>query len=324
MPRAAAAVLALSSALQLAAQQAPNAVVLTVNDEPVYSWEIGLIIPQLQQEMARQGLQPEQETVMQAAMQRVVDSKLLAQEAKRLEMQPNQERVQQTMTQIEQQAGGRDQLDQALGQLGMTYDQLQTSVRESDLVQVYIETKIDPLINVTSEELEKFYNDNPEMFQQPEQVHARHILMKAAADAPEVEKASAQAKAAAARKRAADGEDFAALATEVSEGPSAPQGGDLGFFSRQQMVAPFADAAFALEAGQISEVVETRFGYHVIKVEEKRPASTMSLEEVRQPLEQMLRQNQGGVMMGEVLAKLADTATVTQVAAETAAPAVGE
>jgi len=324
MPRAAAAVLALSSALQLAAQQAPNAVVLTVNDEPVYSWEIGLIIPQLQQEMARQGLQPEQETVMQAAMQRIVDSKLLAQEAKRLEMQPNQERVQQTMTQIEQQAGGREQLDQALGQLGMTYDELQTSVRESDLVQVYIETKIDPRINVTSEELEKFYNDNPEMFQQPEQVHARHILMKAAADAPEVEKASAQAKAAAARKRATDGEDFAALATEVSEGPSAPQGGDLGFFSRQQMVAPFADAAFALEAGQISDVVETQFGYHVIKVEEKRPASTMSLEEVRQPLEQMLRQNQGGVIMGEVLAKLADTATVTQVAAETAAPAAGE
>ena len=141
---------------------------------------------------------------------------------------------------------------------------------------------------------------------------------------PETPDPCRSAKAAAARKRAADGEDFAALATEVSEGPSAPQGGDLGFFSRQQMVAPFADAAFALEVGQISEVVETRFGYHVIKVEEKRPASTMSLEEVRQPLEQMLRQNQGGVMMGEVLAKLADTATVTQVAAETAAPVAGE
>ena len=75
--------LALSgSPLPLAAQQTPNSVVLTVNDQPVYSWEIGLVIPQLQQEMARQGIQPEQEMVVQAAMQRVVDSKLLAQEAK--------------------------------------------------------------------------------------------------------------------------------------------------------------------------------------------------------------------------------------------------
>ncbi len=317
-------VFAVAAALPVFAQVSPTAVVLTVNDQPVYSWEIGLLIPQIQQEMARQGMQPEQEMVIQAAMQRVVDSKLLAQEAKSREMAPNDQRVKETMAQIEQQAGGRTKLDEALAQLGMTYDQLEASVSESDLVQVFIENTIDPQIAVSPEEVAAYYSEHPEMFQQPEQVHARHILMTAGTDATEAMKAAAQAKAVAARKRALAGEDFATLAIEVSEGPSAPQGGDLGFFARQQMVAPFADAAFALEVGGVSEVVETQFGYHVIKIEEKRPAKTMSLDEVREPLTEMMRQNQGGEKTTKVLEQLAATATITQVNAEAAAPvAVG-
>ncbi len=315
IPFAAVLVAVLCVALQVSAQVSPTAVVLTVNDQPVYSWEIGLLIPQIQQEMARQGMQPEQEMVIQASMQRVVDSK-----ARRQQMKPNDQRARATLAQIEQQAGGREELDEAVKQLGMTYAQLEASVFESDLVQVYIETTIDPQVVVSSEDVENYFKENPQMFQQPEQVHARHILMKSGAEATSDAKAAALAKAAAARKRAVAGEDFAALATEMSEGPSAPQGGDLGFFGREQMVAPFADAAFALEVGQISEVVETQFGYHVIKVEEKKPASTMPLEEVREPLEQMLRQNQGGQATSKVLEQLAEKATITQVSQDAAAP----
>jgi peptidyl-prolyl cis-trans isomerase C len=260
-------------------------------------------------------------------MQRVVDSKLLAQEAERLKMQPNDQRVKETMAQIEKQAGGRAQLDEALAQRGMTYDMLAASVAESDLVQVFIETTIDPQVSVSPEEVAAYYKEHPEMFQQPEQVHARHILMTAGADASAETKEAAKAKAEAARKRALAGEDFAALAIEVSEGPSAPKGGDLGFFTRQQMVAPFADAAFALEVGGISEVVETQFGYHVIKVEEKRPAKTMTFDEVREPLTEMLRQNQGGEATTKVLDQLAEKAKITQVgmgSAEPGAAASGE
>jgi peptidyl-prolyl cis-trans isomerase C len=320
VPCAAVLVLALCGAFPAMAQQSPTAVVLTVNEEPVYAWEIGLLVPQIQQEMARQGMKPEQNTVIQAAMQRVVDSKLLAQEAKRQKMEPNDQRVKETMAQIEGQAGGREKLDQALGQMGMTYDLLAASVAESDLVQVFIETTIDPLVAVSPEEVETYYKEHPEMFQRPEQVHARHILMTAGPDASPEAKAAAKAKAEAARKRALAGEDFAALAIEVSEGPSAPKGGDLGFFARQQMVAPFADAAFALEVGQISEVVETQFGYHVIKVEEKRPASMMTFAEVQEPLTQMLRQNKGGEQTTKVLDQLAEKATITQVGQGGAAP----
>jgi len=111
VPCAAVLVLALCGAFPAMAQQSPTAVVLTVNEEPVYAWEIGLLVPQIQQEMARQGMKPEQNTVIQAAMQRVVDAKLLAQEAKRQKMQPNDQRVKETMAQIEGQAGGREAVD---------------------------------------------------------------------------------------------------------------------------------------------------------------------------------------------------------------------
>ncbi|MEK9844819.1 peptidylprolyl isomerase, partial [Thalassospira sp.] len=105
------------------------------------------------------------------------------------------------------------------------------------------------------------------------QVHARHILLENEEDA----------KAVIAELD--DGADFVELAKEKSTGPSAPNGGDLGFFNRADMVAPFAEAAFAMEAGTYSkEPVQTQFGWHVIKVEEKKEGTQPSLDEVRQQL----------------------------------------
>lgn len=103
------------------------------------------------------------------------------------------------------------------------------------------------------------------------QVRARHILLRVGPDAAQAARDSAQMLASDLRARAAAGEDFAALAEQYSQDPgSAADGGDLGFFGRGQMVAPFEEAAFALDVGEVSDVVETPFGYHIIKLEERR------------------------------------------------------
>ncbi|HEX5724311.1 MAG TPA: peptidylprolyl isomerase [Longimicrobiaceae bacterium] len=102
------------------------------------------------------------------------------------------------------------------------------------------------------------------------QVRARHILLRVPTEATKQQRDSVRAQAEGLRARAAGGEDFAGLARQFSADATAQEGGDLGFFGRGQMVAPFENAAFALQAGQISSVVETPFGYHVIKVEEKK------------------------------------------------------
>ena len=127
-------------------------------------------------------------------------------------------------------------------------------------------------------------------FTEPEQVRARHILVKVANDAAEPVKAAARKKAEDLLAKVRAGGDFAALARKNSDDPgSAAQGGDLGLFGRGTMTPAFESAAFALEPGKVSDVVETPFGFHVIKVEEHRPGGAKSLDAARDEIVQALR-----------------------------------
>lgn len=135
---------------------------------------------------------------------------------------------------------------------------------------------------------EEAYRANPDAYRVPEQVHARHILRKTA---PGVDAAPIRAQLEAIAARIDGGEDFAALAKEFSEDKgSAENGGDLGFFGRGRMAAPFEEAAFALkEPGQLSPVTETRFGLHLIQLVERKPASLRPFAEVKAVIVSKLR-----------------------------------
>ena len=121
------------------------------------------------------------------------------------------------------------------------------------------------------------YDEKIKGLKPEEEIHARHILVTSEADAKAV------------AERLKKGEDFATVAKEVSKDPSA-EGGDLGFFGRGQMLKPFEDAAFALEVGQISEPVQTQFGWHIIKVEEKREKPLPTFDEVKDTITAQLVQ----------------------------------
>ena len=128
-------------------------------------------------------------------------------------------------------------------------------------------------------EIEKFYTSHMNRYRQGKKVNARHILIKVAETASDDDKKAARAKLEAAKKRVDGGEDFAKVATEVSEDSSKAQGGSLGLFGEGAMVKPFEEAAFALKKGEISGIVESRFGFHVIKVEEIQDAVTKELKD---------------------------------------------
>lgn len=133
-----------------------------------------------------------------------------------------------------------------------------------------------------AKEVEDHYNKHINRYRQEKKVKARHILIKVDASAADDVKAKAKERIQAALTRVQSGEDFAKVATELSEDDgSKANGGDLGTFGKGRMVKPFEDAAFALEAGQLSEIVESRFGYHVIKVEEVIPPQVKELTDVR-------------------------------------------
>ncbi|MFP4657141.1 MAG: SurA N-terminal domain-containing protein [Desulfonatronovibrionaceae bacterium] len=157
---------------------------------------------------------------------------------------------------------------------------------------------------ITDQEVADYFAEHKDNFSEPEKVRARHILIELPEDAPERSVNKARDKLAKVKSRLAAGEDFADLAREYSDGPSSVQGGDLGWFSRGSMVKPFEKAAFALKPGQVSDPVRTRFGLHLIKLEEHQPAGELSLEEAEDEIrEEMARQR-----AADELADVIDTA----------------
>lgn len=182
-----------------------------------------------------------------------------------------------------------DDYKNGLKEQGLTENDLRELIRRNVVIENYVEQVIVPAHKVTDAEVKEFYDKNPETFTQPEQVRASHILITVDANATDAEKKKAKAKAEALLKQIKGGADFAKLAQENSGCPSSKQGGDLGYFGKGQMVKPFEEAAFGLKPGQVSGVVETQFGYHIIKLTEKKPASKVAFADVKDKIAESLK-----------------------------------
>ncbi|MFO7984581.1 MAG: peptidylprolyl isomerase [Desulfatiglandaceae bacterium] len=202
------------------------------------------------------------------------------------------------------------QYEQMLTALNVTEAEVKNEIRKGIAIQELIDQKFMEDIAVPEKEIKAYYDSHPEFFEQPQQVKARHILVKLEPEATEAEKEGALKKINEIQKKQEAGEDFAQLAKEYSEDPSADKGGDLGYFGRQQMVKPFSDAAFDLESGQVSDVVKTRFGYHLIKVEDKKAASTAPYESVKEKIGQYLKQTKLQEEITQYVDKLKKKGTV--------------
>ena len=130
--------------------------------------------------------------------------------------------------------------------------------------------------------MQSFYDSHPEHFKEPERVRASHILIKSKPDAGPVEKEERRKTLEAVKKRLDQGEDFGVLAKQFSQCPSAEKGGDLGYFERGKMVKPFEDEAFSMNLGEVSDIVVTSFGFHLIKVADKKPERIIPYEESKE------------------------------------------
>lgn len=161
------------------------------------------------------------------------------------------------------------------------------AARRATLAEAYITTELAK--RVTDEALQESYTEMSADFPEEEEVRARHILVEEEDAAKEIAEAA----------RAEDA-DFAALAAEKSTGPSGASGGDLGYFLKGQMVAPFAEAAFAMKPGEISDPVKTEFGWHVIKLEDRRMRKPPSFEELEPQIRQQLTQASAQAIIAEV------------------------
>ena len=227
--------------------------------------------------------------MQQEVIDRLITQELLWQEAQRRGVIASDADIDE---QLEKMKGGFGSEQAFLFQIeagGFSEKSYREDIRQQRSVQQMIAGELAQAVAVSDEEIQAFYSENIEQMTVPEAVRARHILVKLAAD-DDAAREAAQDRIAVIQNELQDGTDFVVLATERSDAPSAPKGGDLGYFGRGQMVAPFEDAAFALQPGEISAVVETQFGFHIIRVEERREAQAVPVEEAAERISAYLTQ----------------------------------
>ena len=281
--------------------------VAQVNDTMISVDQFDAEFNRIKQRLAMMGqsFDDQQLSVMRKdVLENMINAELLFQESKKSEITVNEEDIAKQIQGLKQKLGGPDKYAEALKAMSMTEEDLLSNLRKGLAVQQLIESKIGSKITVTDKEQQDFFTQQAAQFSQPEQVRASHILIKVDPQDDQAKKDEARAQIVAVQKRLAAGEDFAAVAKEVSQCPSNAKGGDLGFFRRGQMVKPFEDAAFALQAGQVTDVVETRFGYHLIKVVDKKAASTMEFAEVKDQIEEYLKQQKIKEEVGQYIEEL--------------------
>ncbi len=224
-----------------------------------------------------------------AALDQLIFAELIYQEGLRTPPADLEKQIDFKMAQNKGKFGSPAQFEEALKSSGVTEKDLIEITRKDIVISNYIETKIASTIKISDEEIQNFYNENRERISEEPQVKASHILIGVDSSASAEIKAKAKEKAEAILKELKGGKDFAEAAKADSTCPSKNQGGDLGFFGKGQMVPEFEQAAFALKPGELSSVVETQFGYHIIKVTEKKESEPPKLEELKEKITAFLK-----------------------------------
>lgn len=212
-----------------------------------------------------------------------------------------------------------EEFKKKIAEHGLNFEDMKNDVRNRLSYDKLFSPLLEGKISVTEEDARKYYDENLKRFEQPEQIAVSHILIKPEPIDPNSEdpneaeklfKAAALAKAQDLLKQLKDGADFAELAKANSDCPSAKDGGDLGFFPRGQLTPPFEKAAFDLELGQLSDVVETSYGYHIIQKTGQKDASTIPFEEVSKSIISQLVKKQQNKIIEDYMEKLKAEANI--------------
>jgi len=291
----------------------PQAMAVKVNDKIITNKDVAEEENRLLQQLAGQ-VDPSQlgqmrELVHKQAVNNMVDRELLRQAVENESITVDQSEVDARIAEITERFGSREALSERLEMIGMTEEaflqEMETSLKMEKLLAEHSDVK-----PVTEEEARAYYEQNIDRFKQPERIRASHILIQVKPEDSEAEKKMKRQEAERLLGEIRNGADFTQLAAQYSDCPSKQRGGDLGYFGRGQMVKPFEDAAFALKPGEVSGIVETQFGYHIIKVTERQEARTVPFEETKEGLINYLEGQRKQQAMQSYVEQLRQAATI--------------
>jgi peptidyl-prolyl cis-trans isomerase SurA len=251
--------------------------------------------------------------ILKQALDALIAEKLVEEEVRALGLTSTTSEVEEAMADVQRQNGITDpsQFEQLLSREGYSMKSYKEFLSKQIARGKLMQMKVSAKIKVSEEDLKAAYAQYAKNEGEDVEVHARHILVSVDPKATPEEVEAARKKAAAIAEEARrPGMDFESLARARSEGPSREDGGDLGFFRRGVMVPAFEKAAFSLKVGEVSEPIRTNFGWHILKVEERRAVGVTSYEEMRPKLELQLRQQKTEKFVDQYVQELKKKATI--------------
>jgi peptidyl-prolyl cis-trans isomerase C len=273
---------------------------------------------QVKQHMLRRGQEISDDRLAEIktdVLETMINEELLFQESRNKGITVEPEAIATDLKRIKKGFATDADFKKLIAESGLTEAELQSDIERGHVINKLIDNQIAALIVIPDQEIRTFYDTHPNSFKKSEQVRASHILIKIDSKAEPSVKDEKKAKLQKIQKRLKGGEDFAVLAKEFSECPSNIEGGDLGYFGRGKMVKPFEDAAFALKTGEVSDIVETRFGYHLIKVVDKKPESVVGYEEIKDNIGQYLKKEKTGKELKGYIEELRKKAVIERITA---------
>ncbi len=270
----------------------PGVTVATINGRAITDGEIDREMKMIKQQMASR-VSPQQMQAMQpglkrGAMDNIINRVLLRQAADRDGIEVSKEEKDAKIEEIKKNFPSEEAFNAQIKVSGLSEEEFDSEIEYTIKIEALIDKVTKFLEETTDKEAREFYDSNMDQFVSPAKIRASHVLLKIGPEDTDEVKAEKKAKIEKLLPRLQAGEDIAEIASEYSDCPSSSNGGDLGLFGKGQMVKSFEDAAFALEVNELSGIVETRFGYHIIKVTEKEKASTTPFADVREDVKKYL------------------------------------
>ena len=287
-----------------------------VNGEPISREAVQFEMDRLLKFYASHGMDREElsknlEKLAERAREQAIGAKLLLDRAAELDLPVFEAAIDAQVDKVVEQVGGRENFAKALAAQGISEADFRKELVKGCRVDALVEKACSSVADPTEEEIAAYFEANAADFKEPEQVLCQHILVKCEPGYPEERRTEAMAKIGAIRRRIVEeGADFATEAREHSDCPSGAEGGSLGWFGRGMMVPEFDKAAFEMKKGEVSDVIETQFGFHIIYKAGEKGGGALTIVDVHDQIRDLLRHEARGRAMDAYVAELREKAQI--------------